>query len=136
MLNALAAAANSSGNPYWGHGGPNNAGTYNSLPYQTGFFADGTNDNYASAYGKFFLNWYFSALLAHGDAILAQANQIFGSQGVNVGAKVSGIHWWYQSDSHAAEATAGYLNTDQVNAYLQVILLFIRLIFIDCTNVC
>lgn len=35
-------------------------------------------------------------------------------------AKVSGIHWWYNSDNHAAELTAGYFNTDQNNAYGQV----------------
>lgn len=36
--------------------------------------------------------------------------------------KVSGIHWLWNTPSHAAEATAGYKN-DQGQAYLQVIFL-------------
>lgn len=31
--------------------------------------------------------------------------------------KVSGIHWWYGTPSHAAENTAGYYNTNGNNAY-------------------
>jgi len=39
-------------------------------------------------------------------------------------AKVSGIHWWYTSSSHAAEVTAGYYNTNSQDAYAKVRMLF------------
>ena len=32
--------------------------------------------------------------------------------------KVAGIHWWYGIAQHPAEATAGYYNTNNNNAYL------------------
>jgi len=118
MLEALQAAATSSGHPEWGHGGPNNAGTYNSRPGETGFFGSGS-DNYASAYGQFFLAWYSEMLLKHGVNVLEQARKAFGSS-FPLGAKVSGIHWWYDDQSHAAELTAGYYNTNGHNAYLTI----------------
>ena len=31
--------------------------------------------------------------------------------------KVSGIHWWYKHDSHAAELTAGYYNLNERDGY-------------------
>jgi hypothetical protein len=55
MLNSLSAAASRIGQSDWGHGGPDDAGTYNSHPSDTGFFSDGTQDNYNSPYGDFFL---------------------------------------------------------------------------------
>eukprot|EP01133_Synstelium_polycarpum_P003634 gene3634-4163_t len=109
LLAQLAAAANASNNPLWGGAGPDNAGNYNSFPQSTGFFYNGY-DNYQSDYGQFFLTWYSNTLIQHGDSILSQAASIFGSTGVNVTAKVSGIHWWYGDPSHAAELTAGYKN--------------------------
>jgi beta-amylase len=119
LANLKQAAANAS-HPEWG-APPNNAGNYNSMPYQTGFFSDGTPNNYASPYGAFFLSWYTAQLLAHGDTILRQAVSVFRRYPtLSVAAKVAGIHWWYNSDSHAAECTAGYYNTNQNNAYLQV----------------
>jgi len=60
------------GQPQWGNGGPDNAGTYDSVPSQTGFFSNG-NDNYASPYGLFFLGWYQQKLLNHSEAILSSA---------------------------------------------------------------
>ena len=38
--------------------------------------------------------------------------------------KVAGIHWWYDTYSHAAECTAGYFNTDSNDAYYNVRELF------------
>jgi hypothetical protein len=64
------------GQPSWGHGGPDNAGTYNSAPANTAFFSDNQNNNYASPYGKFFLNWYFNSLRNHSIAVLAAASSI------------------------------------------------------------
>ncbi|XP_031125668.1 beta-amylase 8-like [Ipomoea triloba] len=31
--------------------------------------------------------------------------------------KISGIHWWYKTSSHAAELTAGYYNTSNQDGY-------------------
>jgi beta-amylase len=31
--------------------------------------------------------------------------------------KVSGIHWWYKAQNHAAELTAGYYNLDDRDGY-------------------
>jgi len=121
MLADLARAAAAASHPEWGSGGPNNAGTYNSHPESTGFFAANGHDNYASAYGRFFLSWYSSKLLNHSDGILGAAKSTFGSYpSASLAAKVSGIHWWYNSASHAAELTAGYYNANGNNAYLQI----------------
>jgi len=46
------------GQPNWGNGGPDNAGTYDSTPSQTEFFSSGGYNNYESNYGQFFLGWY------------------------------------------------------------------------------
>jgi len=118
MLASLQQAAANAGHSEWGHP-PNNAGNYNSNPGDTQFFSDNGGDNYASDYGKFFLDWYSNVLKAHGSAILSKARSIFPSS-VEVAAKISGIHWWYRTSSHAAEATSGYYNTNFNNAYLGV----------------
>lgn len=126
MLGMLAKAANESGNPLWGHGGPNNAGNYNSMPDQTGFFNPNCNcENFASPYGQFFLDWYSSALIAHGERVLAQAKSIFAGTGAVLAAKISGVHWQYFTPSHAAELTAGYKN-DKGNAYTPIAEMFAR----------
>jgi len=117
LLDNLKAAAQSVGQPQWGTP-PNNAGTYNSRPSQTAFFSPGSSRNYASQYGKFFLGWYMDKLVQHGSSILSQAVRIFPS--THVAAKISGIHWWYADNSHAAEVTSGYCNTNFNDAYLQI----------------
>nr|GMD53063.1 AChain A, Crystal Structure Of Soybean Beta-Amylase Mutant Substituted At Surface Region [Ipomoea batatas] len=94
-----------------GHGNwkmPENAETYNHTPDKTGFFQ--TNGTYQTDFGKFFLTWYSNKLIIHGDQILGEANKVFAGYKVNIAAKVSGIHWWYNDPSHAAELTAGYYN--------------------------
>jgi hypothetical protein len=73
-----------------GHAGPDNAGTYNNIPSQTGFFGSGTN-NYASSYGQFFLGWYSNALISHGQRVMSAAASVFGS--LPIAAKVAGVHW-------------------------------------------
>ncbi|MQI72112.1 glycosyl hydrolase family protein, partial [Escherichia coli] len=60
--------------------------------------------------GKFFLTWYSTTLIKHGDQILDEANKAFQGCKVKLAIKVSGIHWWYNVSSHAAELTAGYYN--------------------------
>jgi beta-amylase len=139
MLASLQSAATAAGHTDWGYGGPNDAGNYNSRPEQTGFFQENTRDNYESDYGRFFLStysdlqfefpfweieslksrayfpyldWYSSTLIQHGAAVLAQANASLGGR-CNLAAKVSGVHWYYNTPSHAAELTAGYNNAYQ-----------------------
>jgi beta-amylase len=41
---------------------------------------------------------------------------------VNISGKISGIHWWYNHESHAAELTAGYYHTFERNGYDEVFL--------------
>lgn len=48
-------AAREVGHPEWGYGGPHDAGSYNSLPDETGFFCRG--GSWDSEYGRFFLEW-------------------------------------------------------------------------------
>eukprot|EP00160_Parvularia_atlantis_P015484 Unigene4438_Nuclearia_a/m.13560 Unigene4438_Nuclearia_a/g.13560 ORF Unigene4438_Nuclearia_a/g.13560 Unigene4438_Nuclearia_a/m.13560 type:complete len:472 (+) Unigene4438_Nuclearia_a:48-1463(+) len=117
MLESLRSAAAAIGRPEWGNGGPSNAGTYNSRPEDTGFFNSGF-DNYASDYGRFFLEWYSGELLKHAERILAQATPQFAPfDDVVLSVKISGVHWLYNHPSHAAELTAGYYNTNGRNAY-------------------
>jgi len=124
MRAMLQSAANANGHPEWGNGPPNNAGSYNSQPpSQVPFFSNGF-DNYRTAYGQFFLNFYSGALLTHGQQILCAANSIFSPLRVQIAGKISGIHWWYADQSHAAELTTGYYNTNGNNAYLQIARMF------------
>eukprot|EP01117_Protostelium_nocturnum_P009400 TRINITY_DN3353_c0_g1_i1.p1 TRINITY_DN3353_c0_g1~~TRINITY_DN3353_c0_g1_i1.p1 ORF type:complete len:461 (-),score=129.05 TRINITY_DN3353_c0_g1_i1:22-1404(-) len=123
MMEKLAKAASSAGRPDWGTNTPSNAGGYNSHPQDTGFFSSGS-DNYQSPYGNFFLKWYTGMLLNHGKAILSRAYKHIGRHGVGIAAKVSGIHWWYDTQNHAAEATAGYFNTDMNDGYLTIAQMF------------
>ena len=125
MLQSLKSAAYAAGHPEWSNGGPNSAGYYNSMPYSTPFFQDNNFDNYASPYGRFFLNWYANLLMQHGATILADARAVFGPK-MSIAAKVSGIHWWYNSNNHGAELTSGYYNTNGNDAYLNLAKMFSR----------
>lgn len=109
MRASLRAAAVAAGREEWGHSGPHDAGHYRQFPEETGFFRrDGT---WNTDYGRFFLQWYSDALLAHGGRVLAAADSVFRGTGAKLSAKVAGIHWHYKTRSHAAELTAGYYNT-------------------------
>jgi len=121
----LKQAADDIGHSEWGNGQPNNAGYYNSQPpSSTGFFGNGF-DNYQSDYGKFFQNWYSNLLLTHANNVLTAARNIFGSNFALAG-KISGIHWWYNDPSHAAEMTAGYYNTNGINGYRVIADTFVK----------
>ncbi|KAL0001755.1 hypothetical protein SO802_015536 [Lithocarpus litseifolius] len=109
-------AATSVGHPEWEL--PDNAGTYNDTPTSTEFF--GPSGTYLTEKGKFFLTWYSNKLLSHGDQILDEANKAFLGCKVKLAAKVSGIHWWYKADNHAAELTAGYYNLKDRDGYRPV----------------
>eukprot|EP00455_Lapot_gusevi_P007391 TRINITY_DN1315_c0_g1_i1.p1 TRINITY_DN1315_c0_g1~~TRINITY_DN1315_c0_g1_i1.p1 ORF type:complete len:442 (-),score=177.01 TRINITY_DN1315_c0_g1_i1:380-1705(-) len=120
MLASLKQAAAAAGHPEWGNGGPSNAGTYNSQPYQTAFFSDSGFDNYASAYGRFFLNWYFNSLLDHSSLVMGAASTVFKGYNIRLTGKIAGIHWWVKSNHHAAEVTAGYINVNGFDPYLAI----------------
>lgn len=115
MLKSLRKAAEERGHTIWARG-PDNVGTYNSQPHETGFFCDG--GDYDGFYGRFFLNWYSQALVDHGNRILSMAKLAF--EGSCIAAKVSGIYWWYKTASHAAELTSGYYNPCNRDGYAAI----------------
>ncbi|GFP96484.1 beta-amylase 3 chloroplastic [Phtheirospermum japonicum] len=118
MRASLAAAAESIGREEWGRRGPHDAGQYNQFPEDTGFFKRG--GTWDSEYGHFFLEWYSRNLLEHGDKILTSAERIFRGTGAKLSGKVAGIHWHYNTRSHAPELTAGYYNTRHRDGYLPI----------------
>ncbi|WOL04907.1 beta-amylase-like isoform X4 [Canna indica] len=106
-------AARKAGHPEWDL--PDDAGVYNDKPELTKFFAE--NGTYLTERGRFFLTWYSNKLIMHGDQILDESNKAFLGCKLKLAAKVSGIHWWYKDDNHAAELTAGYYNTKDRDGY-------------------
>ncbi|XP_076948836.1 beta-amylase 2, chloroplastic-like [Bidens hawaiensis] len=116
LRKCLEEAAEASRHSSWGSP-PDNAGSYNSQPQDTEFFYDG--GDYRSEYGKFFMNWYSRGLIDHADRVLAMAKMSF-SEDTPIAVKLPGIHWWYKSESHAAELTAGYYNTANHNGYVPI----------------
>jgi len=117
-LESLKAAASTAGEEAWGL--PPSAevtGYYNSFPNETTFFRD--DGGYQTSHGKFFLNWYSQALIHHGANMLTMARKTLGSK-VRISGKIAGVHWWYKTKSHAAELTAGFYNTNGVNAYANI----------------
>ncbi|GAB2242603.1 hypothetical protein Droror1_Dr00019378 [Drosera rotundifolia] len=106
-------AVTKAGHPKWEL--PEDAGQYNDKPEVTEFFRK--NGTYLTERGKFFLTWYSNKLLSHGDQILEEANKAFLGCRVKLAAKVSGIHWWYNDESHAAELTAGFYNLKDRDGY-------------------
>ncbi|KAF5811622.1 putative beta-amylase transcription factor BES/BZR family [Helianthus annuus] len=115
MLKSLTKAAESRGHSFWARG-PENAGSYNSRPRETGFFCNG--GDYDSYYGRFFLNWYSQLLTNHADRVLSLAK--FAFEGTFITVKLPGIHWWYKTESHAAELTAGFYNPSNRDGYAPV----------------
>ena len=111
-LGNLARAGSEAGHIEWGGAGPHDAGGYNNLPHETGFFRAHLG-SWDTEYGQFFLSWYSGELVEHGDRMLQCARAVFGASedGVQLALKCAGVHWWYNSRSHAAELTAGYFNT-------------------------
>ncbi|KAK2362003.1 beta-amylase [Trifolium repens] len=121
MLKNLRKAAEARGHAIWARR-PDNVGTYNSQPHETGFFCDG--GDYDGFYGRFFLNWYSQALIDHGIRVLSLAKLAF--EGSCIAAKLSGIYWWYKTASHAAELTAGYYNPCNRDGYAPIVAMLKR----------
>lgn len=124
MKASLQAAAEANGQQEWGKSGPHDSGQYQQYPEDTGFFRrEGT---WNTPYGQFFLEWYSTKLIEHGENILAAAHGIFKDTGAELSGKVAGIHWHYKTRSHAAELTAGYYNTRDRNGYLPIARMFAK----------
>eukprot|EP00792_Barthelona_sp_PAP020_P007201 TRINITY_DN3121_c4_g7_i1.p1 TRINITY_DN3121_c4_g7~~TRINITY_DN3121_c4_g7_i1.p1 ORF type:complete len:445 (+),score=119.20 TRINITY_DN3121_c4_g7_i1:27-1361(+) len=116
-------------NPDW-NSPPTDAGNYNSMPWETSFFRDG----YKSEYGLFFLKWYSQSLIDHAMRILSTISAVPGMGKVDMAFKISGIHWQYNTPSHAAELTAGYYNTNGNDAYALIVNQLARLpVVVDFT---
>nr|CAD1830761.1 unnamed protein product [Ananas comosus var. bracteatus] len=114
-MRSLRKAAEARGHTFWATG-PDNAGTYTSQPHETEFFSDG--GSYDSYYGRFFLGWYSQVLVDHADRVLSLAKLAF--EGSQIAAKISGVHWWYKTASHAAELTAGFYNPCNRDGYAAI----------------
>lgn len=87
MLKSLRKAAEIRGHSFWGRG-PDNTGSYNSRPHETGFFCDG--GDYDGYHGRLFLNWYSQVLVDHGDRVLSLAKLAF--EDTCIAAKVKQLH--------------------------------------------
>ncbi|XP_024517073.1 beta-amylase 2, chloroplastic [Selaginella moellendorffii] len=121
LIKSLKQAAEARGHTEWGCC-PDNAGEYNSKPQETDFFRDG--GDYDSYYGRFFLKWYSKVLIEHGDRVLMLAKLAF--EGFHIASKVSGIHWWYKTASHAAELAAGFYNPCNRDGYVEIAEMFAK----------
>eukprot|EP00736_Rhodelphis_marinus_P012252 Rmarinus@m.4210 len=81
-------------------------------------------DHWDSPYGDFFLSWYSGKLIEHGSKILSIANTLAEPFAVHTAAKIAGIHWWYLTNSHGPELTAGYYNTVHRDGYADFATMF------------
>ncbi|KAF3681979.1 Beta-amylase 7 [Capsicum annuum] len=103
LFKSLQKAAETWGASSFGKGSED-TGSINSIPQNTEFFHD--DGEYTSFYGSFFSRWYFQVLIDHADQVLGLAHLAF--RGIPIAAKLPGIHWWRNTNSHAAELTAGF----------------------------
>ncbi|XVF73208.1 hypothetical protein PTKIN_Ptkin12aG0182700 [Pterospermum kingtungense] len=116
ILQRLRKATEMKGHSFWTRM-PDNAGSCNSQPHETGFFCDG--GDYDGYYGRFFINWYSAVLVDHGDRVLSLAKLPF--SGTCIAEKrLPGIHWWYKTASHAAKLTAGFYNPHKQDGYTAI----------------
>lgn len=130
MLASLNACAYNIGRREWGDGGPLGAGSLMQNPERTEFFkADGS---WKTPYGEFFLKWYSSMLLLHGERICQEAETIFRGSEINMSGKVAGFHRHYGTQSHPLELTCGYYNTRVRDGLLPIARMFGRYGFSLC----
>lgn len=98
--------------------------TINPPDNPTDFF--NRNDHLNLQYGKDFFDWYQDSLLTHGKTVLGTALNVFGAQdapfsGIDVGAKIPGVHWrlgerngeQITMGDRLAELTAGLIRTSR-----------------------
>jgi len=124
MLSNLKQHAEKLGNPLWGLGGPHDTPSYDQSPILNGFFMDG--GSWETPYGDFFLSWYSSQLVSHGDRVLTRAAETFKDVSISVSGKLPLMHSWYRTRSHPSELTAGVYNTINRDGYEAIAEIFSR----------
>ena len=71
-------------------------------------------------YGKDFIGWYNSALIAHGKRMIGYGHQAFNGamDAIPIGIKIPGVHWQMTNTDQprTAEICAGLINTDLARA--------------------
>ncbi|KAL0348758.1 UNVERIFIED_CONTAM: Inactive beta-amylase 9 [Sesamum angustifolium] len=125
MLSDLKHHAETHGNPLWGLGGPHDAPSYEQSPISGGFFAE-NGGAWENPYGDFFLSWYSSQLICHGDQVLSVAASTFKDVPVTLSAKIPLMHSWSKVRSHPSELTAGLYNTAHRDGYEAIAEIFSR----------
>ncbi|KAF5752228.1 beta-amylase 4 [Tripterygium wilfordii] len=125
MLGLLKQHAEANGKSLWGLGGPHDVPRYDESPNSNNFFRD-NGGSWESPYGDFFLSWYSSLLLSHGDRLLSLASSTFSDAAVEVCGKVPVLHPWYKTQSHPSELTAGFYNTNNRDGYEAVAEMFAK----------
>ncbi|KAI3469445.1 hypothetical protein Pfo_026108 [Paulownia fortunei] len=125
MLSDLKHHAETHGNPLWGLGGPHDAPSYDQSPISGGFFAE-NGGAWETPYGDFFLSWYSSQLVCHGDRVLSLAASTFKDVPITLSGKIPLIHSWYKARSHPSELTAGFYNTVNRDGYEAIFEMFSR----------
>lgn len=125
MLANLKQHSEEMGHSLWGLAGPHDTPSYCQWPQEGGFFTD-NGGSWNSPYGEFFLSWYTSQLLNHGDRMLFQAASIFRDDEVIIAGKLPAIHWWYKTKSHAAELTSGFYNVEGRDGYEAFVEMFAK----------
>lgn len=125
MINHLMQQAETFGNPLWGLCGPHDAPSYDESPISNNFFKENWG-SWETPYGDFFLSWYSSQLISHGDRLLSLAASTFSDAHVIISGKVPLVHSWYRTRSHSSELTAGFYNTDKRDGYEEVVEMFSR----------
>ncbi|KAL6970323.1 beta-amylase [Sarracenia purpurea var. burkii] len=125
MLGRLKQHAEASGNPLWGLSGPHNAPSYDEAPNSNNFVKE-HGGSWETPYGDFFLSWYSTQLISHGDQLLSLATSTFVDTPVKVSGKVPVVYSWYKTRSHPSELTAGFYNTVNRDGYEAVANLFAR----------
>ncbi|GLT42006.1 hypothetical protein SLA2020_160300 [Shorea laevis] len=125
MLNLLKQHAEATGNPLWGLGGPHDAASYDQSPSSNNFFKD-HGGSWETPYGDFFLSWYSSQLISHGNRLLSLASSTFSDTAVSIYGKILLMHSWNRTRSHPSELTAGFYNTVNRDGYEAVAEMFSR----------
>lgn len=125
MLDHLKQHAEALGNPLWGLSGPHDAPSYDQAPNLNNFCKE-QGGSWETPYADFFLSWYSSQLIAHGDRILSLAASTFRDIPLTICGKVPVMHSWYKTRSHPSELTAGFYNTVARDGYEAVAEVFAR----------
>lgn len=125
MLSLLKQHSEATGNSCWGRDGPHDAPSYDQSPNTHNFFKE-QGGSWETPYGDFFLSWYSSELISHGNRILSIASETFSNTQVTVSGKLPLMHSWYEMRSHPSELTAGFYNTVTRNGYESVAEMFAK----------